>query len=698
MTLPLIVALSLALSLVACSRPTSRQSSSPEQGTETPRQESVQAPGLGARNRTALHVAAAAGNVEQVKRLISAGHPINAQHPSGSLTPLHKAAGEGRADVVQVLIEAGAQLNYKTDNGQTPLHLAAKIGSAEICKLLIEAGANPTLIDKDNTTPGDIAVQEGHTEVAELFPEGRFSRKEGNDPVVDSDVVHSDLYNAVANGHTEVVDTLIAEMRAEKHFDGYYGWDMNTVGRKDAKANTLLHVAAANGDAEIVNLLLQAGAAVTAQNNDNNTPVDLARQHGHESLAQRLERIPALLEAAAAGNVAQVETLLAAGVYVNTHQFPGRGLGPTPLHHAAEKGYAHMACLLVEAGANVNARVPEDFYNTPLHLAAHGGHAAVVKLLIEAGAGLDKRAEGGSTPLLLVTGNERREPEAIRLLLRAGADPNIPNRYGRTPLFWVVMNGETELVRLLLQAGADGNAADRYGATPLTFAAESGSVEIAEALLSAGADVNPDPSTLPTLYDGNTPLHGAVGGRNPAAMVALLIQHGGNVDVTDNHGTAPLHMVARSGDVDVAKALIEAGADVNARNVNYEGDADNSPLHLAIHAGHGDLARLLIEAGADVQAGNHAGNPPVQVAAFAGLPEVITLLVEAGAPVNVHDQVGDTPLHDAALQGRVEAARVLLEAGADVHANNNAGKTPLDLARQQGHGNMAAVLEAAGGS
>lgn len=695
MTLPLVMVFSLALPLVACSRPTSsRPSSSPEQVTETPRQESVQAPGLAARNRTALHVAAAAGDVEQVKRLINAGHPINAQHPSGSLTPLHKAAGEGRADVVQVLVEAGAHLNYKTDNGQTPLHLAAKIGSVEICKLLIEAGANPTLIDKDNTTPRGIAAQEGHTEVAELFPEDRFSRKTENDSVVDSD-----LYNAVSNGHTEVVKTLIAEMRKGKHFDGYYGWDMNTVGREDGNDNTLLHVAAANGDAQIANLLLEAGASVTAKNNHNKTPVDLAHEHGHESLAQRLERVPQLLDAAAAGDVEQVETLLAAGVYVNAHQFPGRPVGPTPLHHAAEKGYAPMARLLVEAGANVNARVPEHFYNTPLHLAAfNNNHTAVVQLLVAAGASLDKRAKDGSTPLLLATGNKSGNPQPARLLIQAGADPNISNRYGRTPLFRVVQNGEAELADLLIQAGADVNAADRFGATPLTFAAESGSVEVAEALISAGATVNPDPSSLPTLYDGNTPLHAAVGGRNPAAMVELLIQHGVNVDVMDNHGTAPLHTAIRSGDVAVAKALIEAGADVNAKNVNHQGDSDNSPLHLAIHEGHGDLARLLIEAGADVQARNHAGNPPVQVAAFAGLPEVIKLLVEAGSPVNLQDQVGDTPLHDAALKGQVEAARVLLEAGADVHAKNNAGKTPLDLARQHGHESVAAVLQAAGGS
>jgi len=367
---------------------------------------------------------------------------------------------------------------------------------------------------------------------------------------------------------------------------------MNRVGVEDAKANTLLHVAAANGHGEVANLLLQAGASVNVHNNDNKTPVDLARQHGHESLAQRLERVPELLAAAAAGDVAQVDTLLATGVYVNAHHFPGRRPGPTPLHHAAEKGYAHMAGLLVEAGANVNARIPKGFYNTPLHLAALGGHAPVVKLLIEAGAGLDKQAADGSTPLLLATGNKSGNPQPARLLLQAGADPNIPNRYGRTPLFGVVMNGETALANLLLQAGADVNAADRYGATPLRFAAERGSVDIAEALLSAGADVNPDPSSLPTLYHGNTPLLAAMNGRNPAAMVALLIRHGVDVNLKDEH--------------------------------------DVAPLHLAIHRGHGDLAQLLIEAGADVQAANNAGNTPLDLARQHGHETVAAVLQAAG--------------------------------------------------------------------
>ncbi|MYF19452.1 MAG: hypothetical protein F4218_02130 [Synechococcus sp. SB0677_bin_5] len=343
-----------------------------------------------------------------------------------------------------------------------------------------------------------------------------------------------------------------------------------------------------------------------------------------------------------------------------------------------------------------------NLYRTPLMLAAAAGHADMVQLLIDAGAELDAREEGTRTALLLAVAaldNDAATLEPARLLLRAGADPNIGSRYG-TPLSHAIRHGATELVDLLIQVGVHVNAADRFGITPLHEAVSpwhgdhEAAVRIAEALIQAGADVNPPPSTPSTFLTGGTPLSLAAG-RNNLAMVRLLIEHGADVQARGGLD-GPLHVAARSGNLDIAQALIAAGADLHARNVNYEGDADNAPLHLAIHGGHGDLARLLMEAGADVQARNHAGNTPVQVAAFAGLPEVIKLLVAAGSPVNLQDQVGDTPLHDAALQGRVEAARVLLDAGADVHATNNAGQTPLDLARQQGHRNVVAVLRAAG--
>jgi len=326
-----------------------------------------------------------------------------------------------------------------------------------------------------------------------------------DDPVVDSDVVHSDLYNAVANGQTEIVETLIVETRTGRH--------NIKVGVEDTKENTLLHVAAANGHGEVANLLLQAGASVNVHNNDNKTPVDLARQHGHESLAQRLERVPELLEAADAGDVAQVETLLAAGVYVNA---------------------------------------PDDYGTTPLHYAAQDGYADVVKLLIEAGASLDTRAEDGSTALLLAMGNERGDLEPAKLLLQAGADPNIPNRYGRTPLFWVVTNGQAELVRLLLQAGADVHATTDAGNPPVQIAAFAGLPEVLTLLIDAGAPVNVQDQV------GDTPLHdAALQGRVAAAQA--LIAAGARVNTANNAGHTPLDLARQHGHGGVAQVLRAAG-------------------------------------------------------------------------------------------------------------------------------------------
>jgi len=101
--------------------------------------------------------------------------------------------------------------------------------------------------------------------------------------------------------------------------------------------------------------------------------------------------------------------------------------------------------------------------------------------------------------------------------------------------------------------------------------------------------------------NGNTPLQTAMNGRNPVPMAALLIRHGVNVNIKDEHGTAP--------------------------------------LHLAIYEGNGELAKLLIEAGADAQSRTDASNAPVQVAASAGVPGAsgaATFFEQVGCPESLN--------------------------------------------------------------
>ena len=149
-----------------------------------------------------------------------------------------------------------------------------------------------------------------------------------------------------------------------------------------------------------------------------------------------------------------------------------------------------------------------------------------------------------------------------------------------------------------------------------------------------------------------------------AATVRALLAQGADVNEAQGDGMTALHWAARNRDADLARTLLEAGADVGAgtRIGHY------TPLHLAAEAGSGEVVGVLLGAGADPMARIvGAGSPtPLHFAAAAGSERAVEALVAAGADVNAAEQAwGQTPLIFAASKGRTEAVRALLEAGAD---------------------------------
>lgn len=119
-----------------------------------------------------------------------------------------------------------------------------------------------------------------------------------------------------------------------------------------------------------------------------------------------------------------------------------------------------------------------------------------------------------------------------------------------------------------------------------------------------------------------------------------------------------------------------------------------TPLHLAAFFGHPDIARLLVERGADTNA--VARNPmrvmPLHSAAAARQLEIAELLVDHGADVNASQERGFTPLHEAAQNGDVELARLLLERGADREPAAEDGRRAADFAAAGGHEEVLALL------
>ena len=236
---------------------------------------------------------------------------------------------------------------------------------------------------------------------------------------------------------------------------------------------------------------------------------------------------PDLTAAVRAGDVARVHTLLAAGADVNAPQ----GDGATALHWAAHRNDAETAALLIAAGADVDAA--NALGATPLWLAATNGSAPIVARLLE-----------------------------------AGADPDVTLRMGETPLMAAARGGSRPVVELLLAHGADPNAAERErGQTALMWAAAQGHAGVVRRLARHGADVHARSRVWHQLENtaGNTNTSGN-----------FRMAHG---------GSTPLLFAARNGDVETARALLEAGADVNDAAA-----AGTSALVVAAHSGHGTLA------------------------------------------------------------------------------------------------------------
>jgi len=174
---------------------------------------------------------------------------------------------------------------------------------------------------------------------------------------------------------------------------------------------------------------------------------------------------------------------------------------------------------------------------------------------------------------------------------------------------------------------------------------------------------------------------------NDIPQVKALLDAGADVNATDELGENPLHIAAVRGYLQAASMLIERGADVNAGDVR-----GLTPLHAAAWAGNNEIVALLITKGADINARDEDGITPLHAAALAGRSETVALLIARGAQVNVKNDEGMTPLHAAALAGDRETVALLIARGANVNARNNEGLTPLNTASQKGDRDIVQLL------
>ncbi|MBM3779507.1 MAG: hypothetical protein FJW23_14930 [Acidimicrobiia bacterium] len=358
-----------------------------------------------------------------------------------------------------------------------------------------------------------------------------------------------------------------------------------------------------------------------------------------------------LIDAVRARHVPAVRSLLRQGADVNTRQPDGA----TALHWAVELDEPDLVALLVRAGADVDAS--NDLGVTPLFLACDAGSARLAALLLDAGARPDARTAGGETPLMAAV--HAGSTAAVTALLSAGASVSVREpRRDQTPLMWAAAGGHTAIVKMLVDAGADVQARSRVRRT-LANVGDPFNVRGRTVTDASGERIPPpEPRTAEVAEGGST---------------ALLF-------------------AARSGDVESARLLLDAGADVN------DAAADGtSALVLAAHSDRGDVARLLLARGARVDAAG-SGYTALHAAILRGNRRLVHDLVAHGAnpdaPVTrstpgtrfscnytfADTLVGSTPFLLAARFAEPAMMRILAAAGGDTALVPDDGMTPLMLA------------------
>nr|XP_033785571.1 serine/threonine-protein phosphatase 6 regulatory ankyrin repeat subunit A-like [Geotrypetes seraphini] len=445
--------------------------------------------------KAALHLAAENGRDQIVDVLLWHKAFVNAKTKLG-LTPLHLSAQNGFNRLVRRLVETHlASIEAVSLAKQTPLHLAALNGQLDVCNSLLILKADADATDIQGQTPLHLAAENDHSDVVKLF------LKHKPELVTSANVEgFTCAHIAATKGSVAVIKEFLKFNKASV-----------TNPRNKTNDSTPLHLAASGGHAEVVKILLEAGASASDENGEGMTAIHLAAKNGHINVLESLKNNVSFRIASSktgftalhvAAHFSQVDFIreILTGMPATMCSEPPKSSsetqhnkehtsesGYTPLHLAAQSGHENLVRLLLNyPGVQVDMSTNLQG-STPLHLAAHNGHTVVIGLLLSKSTSqLHLKDKRGQTCLHLAAANGHIE--TIRTLLGHGAEINVTDKNGRSPLHFAAQFGVLDTVRFLIECGASPTLECKEGRMPIQYAAGENHQEVMSFLLRKSDD------------------------------------------------------------------------------------------------------------------------------------------------------------------------------------------------------------------